>query len=71
MRAFIDQIFHGHAMLLLGDDESVTVTLPIAWLPAGIREGMVLQFDARIDQAATEAGHAQVQALMDDLGDAP
>jgi len=71
MRVFIDSIHQGVARVLLGDDASVTVLLPAAWLPAGSREGLVLQCEWRIDPEATAGGIQQVQALLDDLGDAP
>ena len=71
MRAFVDSITQGKARLLLGDDESVSVVVPVTWLPDGVREGVVLSLTAAIDQAATNAGIASVQALMDELGDNP
>jgi len=71
MRAFVDAIHRGQVRLLLGPDESVAVTIPTAWLSSGIREGMVLQLDDRIDHEATAAGKAAVQELMDSLGDNP
>ena len=71
MRAFVDRIEEGLATLLLGEDESVAVNLPVAWLPAGVREGMVLQVDLRPDLAATEAAKAETQSLLDSLGNQP
>jgi hypothetical protein len=71
MRAFIDQIEESLATLLLGDDESISVTIPVAWLPAGIREGDVLLGDFRADAAETAAAKRRAQSLMDELGDNP
>jgi len=71
MRAFVDQISDGQALLLLGDDESISVTVPVAWLPLQVHEGQVLRFDIAVDQQATDAGKCNVKALMDDLGDEP
>ena len=71
MRAFVDSITRGKARLLLGDDESVSVVVPVAWLPDGVREGVVLSMTVAVDQVATEAGKAAVQSLINGLGDNP
>ncbi|HEY3416770.1 MAG TPA: DUF3006 domain-containing protein [Armatimonadota bacterium] len=71
LRAFIDHIQNGVATLLLGDEESVAVSVPVSWLPSGVGEGVVLRFDISIDQQATDRGKAQVQSLFDELGNAP
>lgn len=71
MRAFVDSIHDGQVRLLMGDDETVTVTVPISWLPAGIREGTVLRLDIFIDEMSTENGQLQVQKLLDSMGDEP
>ncbi len=71
MRAFVDRINGEHVTLLLGDDESVPVTVPLAWLKVKISEGQVLQFSISIDQESTDAGKREVQKLMDSLGNEP
>jgi hypothetical protein len=71
MRAFVDRIQEGVATLLLGEDESVTIQLPAAWLSAGAEEGAVLRVDFRIDPKATEEGKHRVQSLLDSLPDQP
>jgi len=71
LRAFIDRIHNGIATLLLGPDESVTVDVPLAWLPKGVKEGTVLWLEPSVDQDDTAAGKARVQELLDELGNAP
>ena len=71
MRAFVDRIDEEVATLLLGEDESVTVSLPVAWLPGSAREGMVLQVDFQLDPAATGVAQAETQSLLDSLGNNP
>ena len=71
MRAFVDRIEVDTAVLLLGENESVTVNMPVAWLHVGVREGMCLRLDFSIDLEATEKGHEEVQSLLDSLGNEP
>jgi len=71
MRAFIDQINEGKALLLLGDDESVKVTVPVEWLPEGVREGQAMHLAFSLDFEATEKAKARVQSLLDKLGNQP
>ena len=71
IRAFIDRIHNGVATLLLGEDESVTVSLPVSWLPAGVREGTVLRLTPTVDETAMKEGINAVQSLLDSLGNEP
>jgi hypothetical protein len=71
VRAFVDQISEGIATLLLGNDESVTAQVPVAWLPEGAKEGTVLQLYFEVDEQATREGKARVQRLLRELGDQP
>ena len=71
MRAFVDRLEEGVATVLLGEDESVTVNVPVAWLPPGTAEGMALQLDWRLDPEATAAAKAATQSLLDALGNQP
>ena len=57
--------------LLLGEDESVTVTLPAAWLPVEVREGTVLNLTATIDQTAMQEGRDTVQSMLDGMQNEP
>ena len=71
MRAFVDSVEDGVARVLLGEDESVTVTLPAEWLPEGIREGQVLRVTWETDEEETEAAKQAVEDLYAQLGDNP
>jgi hypothetical protein len=71
IRAFIDQVNEGMATLLLGEDESVKIVVPLAWLPAGAGEGTVLQLTASIETQMELREKAQTQRLMESLGDNP
>jgi len=67
----VDRIEGEIATVLLGDDESVIVNLPLAWLPPDVTEGMVLQLTVTVDHAATDTGKQHIQSLMDELGNEP
>ena len=71
VRAFVDQINDPVALLLLGEDESVKLHLPLSWLPKGVKEGTVLRLILEIDEAATRRGKRRVKSLLDSLGDEP
>ncbi len=71
VRAFVDQVSEGIATLLLGEGESATAYVPVAWLPKGAEEGTVLRVRFEVDEQATAEGKARVQGLMEELGDEP
>ena len=71
MRAFVDRIQTGIATLLLGEDELISVSVPVTWLPAGVREGDVLHADWTRDPDETLTAHDHVQSLLDELGNNP
>ena len=71
MRAFVDSVEDGVARVLLGEDESVVVTLPAEWLPEGIREGQVLKVTWEADEDGTEDAKKAVEDLYAQLGDNP
>ena len=71
MRAFVDSVEDGVARVLLGEDESVAVTLPAEWLPEGIREGQVLRVTWEADEEETKAAKQAVEDLYEQLGDNP
>ena len=71
MRAFVDSVEDGVARVLLGEDESVAVTLPAEWLPEGIREGQVLRVTWEADEDGTEDAKKAVEDLYAQLGDNP
>jgi hypothetical protein len=71
IRAFVDQINEGLVTLLLGEDESVRITIPVEWLPAGVREGQVLKLAFHIDLESTDKAKKQTKDLFDKLGNNP
>ncbi len=71
MRAFVDSVEDGVARVLLGEDESVAVTVPVAWLPEGVREGQVLRVTWEADEDGTEDAKKAVEDLYAQLGDNP
>ncbi len=71
MRAFVDSVEDGVVRVLLGEDESVAVTLPAEWLPEEVREGQVLRVMWEADEKETEAARKSVDDLYAQLGDNP
>lgn len=71
IRAFVDRIENGVAVLLIGEDEKQKLELPISCLPTGVREGNVLTITLTIEQKATQEGRVRVNKLIDELGDNP
>ena len=71
MREFVDSVEDGVARVLLGEDESVAVTVPVAWLPEGVREGQVLRVTWEADEDGTEDAKKAVEDLYAQLGDNP
>lgn len=71
MRAFVDSVEDGVARVLLGEDESVAVTVPVAWLTEGVREGQVLRVTWEADEDGTEDAKKAVEDLYAQLGDNP
>ncbi len=71
VRAFVDSIDEGIAVVLLGEDESVRVSLPVEWLPEGTEEGQVLRVSWEIDSDETSKAKEAVEDLYEQLGDNP
>jgi hypothetical protein len=71
VRAFVDSIEEGIARILLGEDESVAVTLPASWLPEGTLEGQALKVTWERDEAETANAKKAVADLYAQLGDNP
>ncbi|MHB1455300.1 MAG: DUF3006 domain-containing protein [Armatimonadota bacterium] len=71
MKVFIDRIEGDIAVLLLGDTGEVVANVPVFWLPKGVKEGIYLKAEFQIDMETTERACAEVQALMDSMGNEP
>ncbi len=66
MKAVIDRIENGTAVILLGDDE-VLLDVPIHYLPEGIKEGTWLRVDFLIDEHTTSDRIRKNKFLLDKL----
>ena len=70
----VDQI-DGESAQLIGDEEQITLTLPVSALPAGAQEGSILKLTLQLDEEegrrARQMLTAQLNELMgdDDGGD--
>ena len=71
VRAFIDSVHEEVARVLLGDDESLAVEIPLSWLPEGAAEGKALRVLWEIDEEETRNARQAVEDLYAALGDAP
>lgn len=67
MRATIDRIEGPVAVLILCEEESVQVNLPVSLLPPGCREGDILLIRIERDRVATEAAQERVSGLIEKL----
>ncbi|HOB18468.1 MAG TPA: DUF3006 domain-containing protein [Candidatus Methanoculleus thermohydrogenotrophicum] len=66
-RVSLDRVEEGLAVLLLREDESVRLTLPIALLPEDAREGDILEVAIRRDVAATAEARRRVVERLERL----
>ncbi len=71
MRAFVDSIHEGIARVLLGDDESCAVELPVSMLPEGAAEGRALRLLWELDEEETRRSVQAVKDIYASLGDDP
>ena len=67
MKATIDRIEGPVAVLILCEEESVQVNLPVSLLPPGCREGDTLLIRIERDRVATEAAQERVSGLIEKL----
>jgi len=67
MKAVIDRVEGELAVLLLGDKGEFKLNLPLSQLPAGCREGDVLNVSFERDVVGTEQAKERVSGLMDKL----
>ena len=68
MKATIDRIEEGKiAVLLLGDKGEFKLNLPLSLLPAGCKEGDVLNVSIERDPEATSQTKERITDLMDKL----
>ena len=67
MRAVIDRVEGELAVLLLGDQGEFRLNIPINLLPAGFKEGDVLNISIERDVLGTEQTKEPVTNLMEKL----
>jgi hypothetical protein len=67
MRAVIDRVEGEFAVLLLGDKGEFGLNFPLSLLPAGCREGDVLNISIERDVVGTEEAKERVTDLMEKL----
>ena len=67
MKAVIDRFEGELAVLLLGDKGGFRLNFPLSLLPAGCKEGDILNISIERDLAATEQARTQVSELMKKL----
>jgi hypothetical protein len=67
-RAVVDRIEDNDtAVVLVGDDESVSVALPASMLPAGAEGGSHLVITVKLDEASRAAAEDRIKALQEKL----
>ena len=54
MKAVVDAVYGETVRLLLGEQESMAIDVPLHELPGGLQPGMVIQIKFTIDDAATK-----------------
>lgn len=62
LKAFVDRIENDMAVLLIGDNASVVVSVPLSWLPSDVSEGVFLDVLFTVDKKATKKAHDEVQS---------
>ena len=67
MKAVIDRIEGKLAVLLMGEDGSIKVNMPLILLPEGCREGDVLDIAIRKDEKATVEAKNRSKNLIEKL----
>lgn len=66
-KATIDRFEGDFAVLLVRDDEDIMIDFPAALLPAGCREGDIIDVEIGRDNQATADARERVTALLEKL----
>jgi hypothetical protein len=66
MRAVVDRIEDGFAVLLFGDQE-IKVDMPRELLPHDLKEGDILNVTVEVDQRSTQAQRQKIEGLLQKL----
>jgi hypothetical protein len=67
MKATIDRIEEGIAVLILVTEEPVRMTVPVSLLPPGAKEGDIVTIAIDRDEVATATSKDRVTSLIDKL----
>lgn len=67
MKVTLDRIEDGIAVLLIRNDESIQINIPIELLPADCREGDILDITISRDLESTKAAKERVSSLIERL----
>lgn len=63
----LDRIEENTAVLILRDDETIKINIPLFLLPEGIREGEILDITITRNKKETEEARERVSALIEKL----
>ncbi|MDO8872864.1 MAG: DUF3006 domain-containing protein [Methanoregula sp.] len=67
MKASIDRIEEGIAVLISAEAEPVRMTIPVSLLPPGAKEGDIVIIGIERDEGATAASKDRVTSLIEKL----
>ncbi len=67
MKATLDRIEGDMAVLLIRNNESIRLNIPVVLLPDGFREGDILDISITMDEKETEESKARVLGMMERL----
>jgi hypothetical protein len=67
MKATIDRIEGKLAVLLIGDDGSIKLNVPLILLPEGAKEGDILDININKDEKETEEAKNRATSLIENL----
>ena len=67
MKATIDRIEEGIAVLISTEEEPVRMTVPVSLLPPGAKEGDIVSIAIDRDEGATAASKNRVSSMIEKL----
>lgn len=67
MKVILDRIEGTIAVLIVEEDESLRITVPVSLLPDGSREGDILTMGIERDGTATKGAKERVAGLIEKL----
>ncbi|MDG6219105.1 MAG: DUF3006 domain-containing protein [Candidatus Thermoplasmatota archaeon] len=63
----LDRVEEGIAVLLVRDDESIKIDIPLSLLPSGSKEGDILDININRDEKEAEDAKKRVSSLIEKL----